>query len=388
MGVIYSELRATIQKLKEQIIKIQEGDSQLSETDTRQGLINPLFRALGWDFTDFDQIKSEVRIQQFNEPVDYAFYSSKKKSNRPILLLEAKRLGSNLGHKNHIKQLTSYLGAMGVQWGVLSDGNRYVLYNSRGGISFEDQKFLVMEVKTVDTESGFSMEEFVRHLSTLLSRECLENEEIQKAYEEHMINSHIKLALESLLSDPFDTLVTAIRRELKDQRVGVPDGIRITKKHIEEFLSSIADEAGRIPVDLEAEAIHSDEAVQNSVIESAELEQSDVRARGKRVTIRDLLAEQVVQVGEQWRLAYKGEVIWGRIESNGQLEVQGEGHGNPSKAFQAVVGKTGNGWYYWQYRDPEGQWHRIDQLRHQYREKLTRKTTLTLVQDADAPNGA
>ncbi len=125
-----AELTDMVNKLKKRIIKIEAGNNALSETDTRQGLINPLFRSLGWDFTDFDSIKSEVRILKFNEPVDYAFYSSKKKSDKPILLLEAKKLGSNLGHKDCIKQLTSYLGAMGVQWGVLSDGNRYVLYNS------------------------------------------------------------------------------------------------------------------------------------------------------------------------------------------------------------------------------------------------------------------
>ena len=64
-----------------------------------------------------------------------------------MLLLEAKKLGTHLGHKNHVKQITSYLGGMGVQWGVLSDGNRYVLYNSRGGTSFDDQKFLVLDIK-------------------------------------------------------------------------------------------------------------------------------------------------------------------------------------------------------------------------------------------------
>ena len=114
-----AELTDTVNKLKKRIIEIEAGNNDLSETDTRQGLINP-------------------RILKFNEPVDYAFYSSKRKSDKPILLLEAKKLGRNLGHKDHVKQLTSYLGAMGVQWGVLSDGNRYVLYNSRGGTSFDD----------------------------------------------------------------------------------------------------------------------------------------------------------------------------------------------------------------------------------------------------------
>ena len=381
-----AELTDTVNKLKERIITIEVGKNDLSETDTRQGLINPLFRSLGWDFSDFDSIKSEVRIPKFNEPVDYAFYSSKKKSDRPVLLLEAKKLGSNLGHRDHIKQLTSYLGGMGVQWGVLSDGNRYVLYNSRGGTSFDDQKFLVLEIKTVDTDSGFAMEEFVKHLVTLLSRESLENEEIQQAYEEHMINAKIKLALDSLLSEPFETLVAAIRREFKEERVCVPEGIRITKKHVEDFIQSISDESGRIPVDLEAEVIHTDEALQANVVASGTGGEKKVPAHGKRVTIADLLAEGIVKEGDQWKLSSKGETTWGRVESNGQLEVNGTGYGNPSKAYMAVLGKPGNGWYYWHYQAND-EYHRIDLLRGMYRERIERKTALKVV-SSGAPDSA
>ena len=377
----YVALKDTVLKLKERIIKTETGDTQLSETDTRQGLINLLFRALQWDFTDFDSIKSELRVPPFNEPIDYAFYSLKTKSSKPILLLEAKRLGSNIGHKNHVKQLTSYLGATGVQWGVLSDGNRYVLYNSRGGKSFDEQKFLTLEIKTVDTESGFTMDEFLKHLTSLLSRECLENEEIQQAYEEHMINNRIRLALDSLLSTPFDTLCNAIRREFKEERVGLPEEIKISRKHIEAYVKSIADEAGRIPVDLEAEVIHTDDAVQDSVLESSDRAKGGpVRAHGKRVSIGDLLQAGLVHEGDQWRLSLKGEVVWGRIESNGQLEVSNQSHGNPSKAFQAATSKPGNGWHYWHYRDVSGEWQRIDALRSEYRRQVG-KAKLALVQD-------
>ena len=37
-------LKDTVLKLKDRIIKTEAGNIQLSETDTRQGLINPLFR--------------------------------------------------------------------------------------------------------------------------------------------------------------------------------------------------------------------------------------------------------------------------------------------------------------------------------------------------------
>ena len=106
-----------------------------------------------------------------------------------------------------------------------------------------------------------------------------------------------------------------------------------------------------------------------------------VRAHGKRVSIGDLLTAGLVREGDQWRLSTKGEVVWGRIESNGQLEVNGEGHGNPSKAFQAGTCLPGNGWYYWHYRADNGEWQRIDALRSEYRRKVER-VNLTLVQDA------
>ena len=51
-------LKDTVLKLKDRIIKTEAGNIQLSETDTRQGLINPLFRALQWDFGDFESIKA------------------------------------------------------------------------------------------------------------------------------------------------------------------------------------------------------------------------------------------------------------------------------------------------------------------------------------------
>ena len=53
----YETLKDAILKVKERIVSLESKDTQLSETDTRQGLINPLFRALGWDFSDFSSIK-------------------------------------------------------------------------------------------------------------------------------------------------------------------------------------------------------------------------------------------------------------------------------------------------------------------------------------------
>ncbi len=126
-------VKEVLLSLQKQIISIETNRTSLSETDTRQGLINPLFRALGWDFSDFESVKSEVRHKAFNEPVDYAFYSTKDQV-RLILLLEAKKFGTNMGAKSIVKQICEYMGEFGVQWGIIADGNKYVLYNSRRGV--------------------------------------------------------------------------------------------------------------------------------------------------------------------------------------------------------------------------------------------------------------
>ncbi len=138
----------------------------------------------------------------------------------------------------------------------------------------------------------------------------------------------------------------------------------------------------RTPVELGAEAIHTDAAVQDREPESGNrVKGGPVSAHGKRVAIGDLLKAGLVREGDQWRLSLKGEVVWGRIKSNGQLEVNDEYHNSPSKAFSAVTSKSGNGWDYWYYRDAGGEWQRVDALRSEYRREVG-KAKLALVYDA------
>ena len=68
------KLVEALKALKQRILEVEQKSIKLSEQDTRQGLINALFRALGWDLSDFDSVKSELRHKSYNEPVDYAFF--------------------------------------------------------------------------------------------------------------------------------------------------------------------------------------------------------------------------------------------------------------------------------------------------------------------------
>ena len=359
--------------LKQRILDVEQKSTKLSEQDTRQGLINTLFGALGWDFSDFDSVKSELRHKNYNDAVDYAFFHHKDK-NKPVLLVEAKSLGTSLNNGKIVKQLCTYLGEMGVQWGVLTDGNKYVMYNSKSGSSFEEQKFLTLQIKTADTEDGIPLDDLAEKFLALLSRKCLENEQIQRAYEDLVINRHIKEALDSLLTAPFETLASAIKREFKEERVKVDLNLKITQKQIVSYLlENIQDEDGRIFMEDVPESSTSESNTLHDIAQFQEQEgnneltkKSPYEGRAKRITIFDLLKDKVIYAGDSWRFENKGEFTWGRVTSSGEIEVNGETYTNPSRAGWAITKKSCNGWRQWFFKDSSNKWCQVNILREQY----------------------
>ncbi len=366
-----SKVIEEIKRLKGVILKAEKENRKISETDTRQGLINNLFRVLGWDFSDFDHVKSE--FPHNGEFIDYAFFSTGVHT-KPIMLLEAKSLGTNLEQPKVVKQLCSYLGSIGTQWGVLSDGNTYSIYNSSGGLSFEEQRFITFHIKTVDTDDGISSTKLAERMINLLSRQNLESEKIQQEWYEQMVNSQLERALTSLLSEPFDTLVKAIKSEFKEGRVKANPNLKIPKKAIEEYLRNISDE-GIIPLDIgnlnlqgEKQTIESIEGTPADKGEQVQASQGTPK-RTKRVSILDLLNEGIVAEGDSWKLEYKGEVFWARITGNGELEVNGKTYSNPSKAGNEIIVGACSGWNWWQFKDTDNAWKSINDLRDKYKEK-------------------
>ena len=367
-----SEVQNTLRELKRKILALESSSLAVSETDTRQGFINPLFHSLGWDFGDFNSVKSELRSKKFNKPADYGFFSSKDKKN-PILLLEAKSFGKNMNDSKNIQQLCNYLGELGVQWGVLSDGNRYIMYNSNSGGSYDSWKFLSLSIKDMDTDDGLPCEELAEKFIALLSRKCLENSDIQKTYEEHMINDQLENAMMSLLSDPFDTLAKAIKKEFSEKRVNVNKDLRIPLNRIVSYLKDIADEEGKIPLDLCTEVVEDDSDILNTAIEANKNGQNASKIikekRRKRISISDLIKTELIKEGDVWKLDFRGEIFWGRITGNGEIEINGAFYSNPSRASAKLINRTRNGWVYWTYRDEAYKWIPIEKLKEVYKKK-------------------
>ena len=120
------ELFKTFEFLKKRIEEHREYLSQ-DETRTRQVLIDPLLKELGWDVGDPGEVELEYQIEkQYDVGKNRADYVLKSGS-KLAAVIEAKRLGSALSDKA-TNQVLNYANAKGVPWMLVSDGNEWTMY--------------------------------------------------------------------------------------------------------------------------------------------------------------------------------------------------------------------------------------------------------------------
>lgn len=150
--------------------------------------------------------------------------------------------------------------------------------------------------------------------------------------------------------------------------------------HILAYLDTIKNKDGKIPLAIGSN-VHST-IVDNSNIPTTITQQpkpltqtknSNVKKYTPRkaqqaVTITDLLAAQLVAVGDRWYFYYKKQTFQGKITRNGEIEVGGKLYTTPSAAGKEITNwpsfwGCGN----WQYIDERGEHQKINKLRGQYR---------------------
>ena len=140
------ELVDVIETLKS---RINEHRSVLqgNEAQTRLSLIDPLLRALGWDTTDPALVRTEFNLN--NGRADYALLNADEK---PVAIIEAKRLDESLGTTDHRMQMLTYANFSNVSYAGLTDGNQWVLYKVFDQKSLEER--IVLNVSIADTDSA------------------------------------------------------------------------------------------------------------------------------------------------------------------------------------------------------------------------------------------
>jgi len=146
MGI--EKVRQEMSKLVEKYnnIATEKGISKYNEEMTKKDFILPLFRALGWDVENSDEVLAEEKISKGR--VDYSF----RINGIPKFFLEAKALKVDLDNPKFVEQAINYAWHKGCAWAVLTD--------------FEGVKIFNAEWKTSNP--------FQSHFKTILSHEFLD----------------------------------------------------------------------------------------------------------------------------------------------------------------------------------------------------------------------
>lgn len=96
-----------------------------SEQETKNNLIEPFFKALGYDIDCIEDIKTEVTCDfASKEKVDYEIMFN----NKPIILVEAKKVSHKLNSQN-INQLYRYFCAENCKLAILTNGLEYWFFS-------------------------------------------------------------------------------------------------------------------------------------------------------------------------------------------------------------------------------------------------------------------
>lgn len=351
-----NDLRAVLDNVRGKITRAKE-TKRLGEQDTKAALIDPVFRALGWDVQDPEEVTREYRRKGWNDPIDYAFLLVRK----PRLFVEAKPLGTNLSAPKCANQIVSYASQTGVKWAVLTDGDEYRIYNAYAEVPVEEKLFRSARV----SRDGATAEDTL----TLLSKDRMTESQLEALWEAHFVDRQVKAELEKLLGvDPDPALVRLLRRRVPklsagqienslrrarihpDFPIAPTDGVRVTSSP-----SKRAPRTGRRPK--RADAISSKKRGWKVGVKLAEMIQAG--------TIRPPLALE---------RTYKGKRLTARIEADGTVSSEGGNHKSLSTAGgmarRSVIGGKGvpatDGWTFWTLQDGPEKWITVADLRSRY----------------------
>ena len=128
------DLVGVIETLKSRI-EAHGAGLHANETRTRMSLIGPLLNTLGWDVADPVLVTAEYDVN--GKRADYALLGS---DGKPVVFLEAKRLGESLS--NHHSQVVAYASELGIRYPALTNGNDWQVYDNSKMVPIEERRIL------------------------------------------------------------------------------------------------------------------------------------------------------------------------------------------------------------------------------------------------------
>ncbi len=159
-------------------------DQDFDETATKQFVVLPILRALGWDDRNLETLEVLPEISTDPESrkqmkVDYALRHEEK----ILVLIECKRWRENLEKPEHHEQLANYIFQRGVDIGVLTNGKTWHFYFAyKTHVLWRDRKFCTIELNNQQETVG----NFQNYLSKVKVIDGSVKTEAEKIVSEHL----------------------------------------------------------------------------------------------------------------------------------------------------------------------------------------------------------
>ncbi len=258
--------------------------NSFNEVITKKVIIGPVLELLGWRIEKGEMfMEFPVKADKGTISIDYALILN----GEPKVIVECKSLKTNLTDKDS-KQVMKYAFFAGISWGILTNGQIWIISNP-----YFKREFFRFDLS--------KPEKSISNIK-LLTRESLEAGELQDNFEDE----YTAQIINRFLNENKNTLVDEIHKQ--DKRLNT---------------DTIARLWGKIKITTEKEP---------SVIPKTT---EEVNAKSKIVFPIDIYA------------TYKGQRFEAKLLQNRKILYEGKEHNSPSGAAKSITGAAVDGWHFW-----------------------------------------
>ncbi len=193
-----------VQGCKEQIARVaalveKYAGQGLTEQDTKNALIEPLLKVIGWPKDDLERVRAEYRHMAQSNPVDYALMSR----GRPVLLVEAKALDAHIDEHKYIAQVLTYANMAAAEWALLTNGKRWDLYAVLAKGSMRNKRIFSAEVGDPDFLDWMGW----------ITPDRVEASELDRFWRLLVAERTVRSSVESMFRDRGDALVALLAKQ-------------------------------------------------------------------------------------------------------------------------------------------------------------------------------
>ncbi len=205
-------------------VRAMENAAGLNERTTQTAIVLPIFRALGWNTADPDEVTFEQPVAgHLRGSVDIVLISREK----PLVLIETKAPSQSLDAEKNRNQLFDYCRMMDVSLGVLTNGVEWRFYLGGGSAELH-----LAEVFDLIKDQPL---ECVLKLERLLSRDKVSDEGAYTYAKKAWFRRTLVQAWDRLLSSGDKGLKSRLRKAVKEST-----GVDIPGLEVEDFLKQQA----------------------------------------------------------------------------------------------------------------------------------------------------